>query len=95
MPTQDELERAQSSTSSLILQVVVVHRTALDSIDLILVPCRKTSWEATWRGGGGGGGWWVGGGGVEGGGGGRADQWYFTVVVNGSALPVRYAFLAL
>ena len=56
VPIQDELECAQSSTSSLILQVVVVHRTALDSIDLILAPCRKSSWEATWRGGGGRGG---------------------------------------
>eukprot|EP00117_Sycon_ciliatum_P012605 scpid2915/ scgid13613/ len=39
---------AQSSTLSLILYVVV-HRTALDSLDLIPAPCRKSSWEATWR----------------------------------------------
>ena len=32
----------------------VVHRTALDSLDLTPAPCRKTRWEATQLGGGGG-----------------------------------------
>ena len=48
VPIQDENVH---NLAHRVLQVVV-HRAALDSLDLIPTPCRKTSWKMAWRGGG-------------------------------------------